>query len=346
MTILKNPFGVRNGVVIFVDDLSIAERGNACHCNCPHCDGEFQARMGDVKVHHFAHNKGACDEVKAYLSGLYKMIQQILLSESHFYVPDVIVSYDFPENELLNEQNIHSHIEYISKDEQRKNKITASEGIHMVFDRAELSYDNKDNIQAIELTYSSAKMAIKVMPPDTLCKLGYATPHKDMATLVLDFANDAEKIQKSNTSTFREYLLSNLLKKRWIYNKNAEIVYPQIFEHNKKAYEKCQKKLQNEARKKELQEQRERKLHEQREKEQTSKLKAEQLNAEVKLNIGYTQVKGLFVQQDRQILDEFNVRWVKCELCGDIKPFNKFTIYGGMNHMNIGKCTDCMRKMR
>jgi competence CoiA-like predicted nuclease len=56
MTVLRNPFVIREGSVILIEDLSKDERGLKCRCKCPECGGEFIARMGDVKEHHFAHS--------------------------------------------------------------------------------------------------------------------------------------------------------------------------------------------------------------------------------------------------------------------------------------------------
>lgn len=58
----------------------------------------------------------------------------------------------------------------------------------------------------------------------------------------------------------------------------------------------------------------------------------------------YNEVKDLFTQQDTQIRDSQDVRWIKCELCGQILPEDKFVSYGGQNHINLGICNECDRK--
>ena len=55
----------------------------------------------------------------------------------------------------------------------------------------------------------------------------------------------------------------------------------------------------------------------------------------------YHEVKDLFTQQDAQIRDSRGVRWVKCEICGQILPSDAFVSYGGPNHVNLGKCNAC-----
>ena len=240
---LRNPFAVRNGNIILIEDLSEHERGLKCQCQCPACDGEFIAKMGDIKVHHFAHSKDACDEVLAYTTGLYRLIHQILCGGSPFYIPALAISYSFPFGGALNKINIGSYIKIVPEGYSSKNKRTktVSPGRFISFDGAEIICDSKGNMQAIELTYMNSRMAIKVMPPDTLCKTGAVTAHKDMATLVLDYTGDVEVIQTFDSAAFQDYLLSGNLSKRWIYNPKVEKVYAELITESEKVYQEYQK---------------------------------------------------------------------------------------------------------
>jgi hypothetical protein len=311
------------------------------------------ARMGDEKVHHFAHSKDACDEVLAYTTGLYRLIYQVLISGSPFYVPALVVSYGIPRNGLT-ESNIDDYCKIIPEkypDERNKRKMTVSSGKTIVFDSAEIIYDGKKHMEAIELTYSGSRMAIKIMPPDTVCKIGSVIRHKDMATLVLDFSHDADVIQSSNSKSFREYLLSDNLIKYWIYNPKVKKVYPQILAESKKVYDEYldAKKQQDEKRE-----------HAYRQAEEARILAANQAIAQrddevrrrkesadaarlKELSIGYEQVKDKFVQQTEHIRDSYGYRWVECEYCGEIKRDSDFSSYGGLNRVNLGHCNKCAR---
>ena len=57
----------------------------------------------------------------------------------------------------------------------------------------------------------------------------------------------------------------------------------------------------------------------------------------------YNEVKDKFVQQETPIKDSSGRRWVQCELCHEIKEDRKFSSYGGMHHVNLGKCSKCSR---
>lgn len=55
----------------------------------------------------------------------------------------------------------------------------------------------------------------------------------------------------------------------------------------------------------------------------------------------YNEVKDKFIQQVDSIRDSAGMRWIQCELCGEIKPEKEFGTYGGPDHVNLGKCYTC-----
>jgi len=354
---LRNPFAVRDGSIILIEDLSEHERGLQCHCQCPACDGAFIARMGDVKVHHFAHSKDACDEVLAYTTGLYRLIHQVLSGGCPFYVPALVVSYSFPAGGVLNAHNISSYVK-IATDKYRSNsKMTVSPGRYITFNCAEIILDSKGNMEAIELAHKNSRMAIKVMPPDTVCKSGTVTAHKGLATLVLDFAKDSNVIQSSNTEAFQRYLLSQSCNKRWIYNPKVERVYPELIARSEKAFREYQE------RQRQLEEERKQAARERTElrrtiteqqaarREKQKRLEEEQREAERVAAIerqrkleeeSYQWLEKQNFQQAEHIIDSHGLRWIQCERCGERKTTSHFSLYGGSNQ--IGLCTACARK--
>lgn len=80
MSDLKNPFGLRDGRIIMIEDIPPTERGLRCNCVCPACGDSFEARLGSVRVHHFAHSGEGCDEEVAALTGLYMLVREYILS--------------------------------------------------------------------------------------------------------------------------------------------------------------------------------------------------------------------------------------------------------------------------
>lgn len=51
----------------------------------------------------------------------------------------------------------------------------------------------------------------------------------------------------------------------------------------------------------------------------------------------------LIDQQEVQVRDSQDRRWVKCKFCGKIALDSEFSSYGGTNHINLGICHECQR---
>ncbi|MDR1694247.1 MAG: hypothetical protein LBR70_03540 [Lactobacillaceae bacterium] len=342
---VRNPFAIRDGKAVMIEDLDYeSERGLKCQCKCPNCKGDFMAKMGDVRIHHFSHTKDACDDVLSYISGLYAHIQQALETDTPFYVPALVVSYNLPYNSILNETNVGTHTKIIRENSNTTNKLTVSEGQHILFKNVELCCDDKNHIQALELTYMDRKIAIKVRPPDTICKTSTVSKHKDMATLVLDFANDTDRIQSMNTKAFKEYLLSDKPDKYWIYNPKIKEVYPQIISQSEKAYKESLERQKKYEEERKAVNQQQVVQYEIPDWSYNEKREVKSVAAKEKHISGYEQVKDKpFEQNNYQIRDSFDIRWVKCKLCGEIKPAKEFSSYGGSNSMNFGECYSCRK---
>jgi len=331
MSEVRNPFAIKDGVIILINDLSANQRGLKCNCRCPACDGEFIARMGMIKIHHFAHSKDPCDETIAYTTGLYKLIQQVLLEGKPFYLPALEIMYNFPFNDVLNEHNFESYVSIVGKYRKDKEYMLISDGKNVIADNIELSYDNKNYVQALELRINGKKMAIKVMPPDTICKIASVKPHQDMATLVLDFTNEIEIIQNVNSKNFQKFLLSEELQKYWISNPKIKDVFHKLVELSKEHYERRQRYLA------------EQKLEEEKQREALEKQRAIELAEKLKREEEFRlSLKERFTQQKEPIYDDNRNRLIQCKICNEIKPAVQIHRLGGYGELNLGECKACV----
>ena len=87
-------------------------------------------------------------------------------------------------------------------------------------------------------------------------------------------------------------------------------------------------------------------LRKEREKEfELARARQKQID-EMQYVYGYNEVKDKFTQQEHQIRDSLGRRWIKCKLCGEIKPEAEFGTYGGINQINLGVCNQCSRHGR
>jgi hypothetical protein len=86
-TSLLFPYGLRNGVLTHIDDVS---RGLACECVCPACDAKLVARKGQQRIPHFAHARG---EQCSYglETGLHLAAKEILNEKREIVLPPVLL---------------------------------------------------------------------------------------------------------------------------------------------------------------------------------------------------------------------------------------------------------------
>ena len=67
---------------------------------------------------------------------------------------------------------------------------------------------------------------------------------------------------------------------------------------------------------------------------------------ELKYQSCHNEVKDKFTQQEHPIFDSSRRRWIKCEVCGEIKPISAFSTYGGLGRVNLGLCAQCHHSHR
>lgn len=77
------PFGLKDGKLV---NICQVDRGLACGCACPACNGPLIARKGDIRIHHFAHHGiPPCSEALAI--SIRAAIKQLLDDRRPFFLP-------------------------------------------------------------------------------------------------------------------------------------------------------------------------------------------------------------------------------------------------------------------
>lgn len=378
---LRNPFGLRNGQIILIEDIPQSENGLRCDCVCPACKEPFEARMGDIRRHHFAHSGQGCDEVNAYLTGLYMLLNEYLTSGNPIYTPPVIVAFDLSAHFCLNEENIGDHTRLLSESQNKEREICLYESKTIRFTTSAIVKDSKERPKAILAEAHGRKLAIRITPPNTVCKYGTVSQYMDYPTLEIDLSTAAVLLQTKRKDAVFQYLLKEHEIYRWIYNPIISEAYFQIMKRSKAYYEAAQARMKKEEAqrradairraeeekkraeeaKKRFEEQariqsellKQRAIERQQLQQELEKRQAEekvrreaqaQRKKDEKYALGLSDVRELFTQQKSIIRDRFGNRWVKCEVCGAIKQDIEFSSYGGMNHINLGTCRECSRK--
>src|SRR5436305_2103445 len=86
---LKLPFGLRDGLLLHVDEVS---QGLACGCVCPGCRQRLIARKGQVTKHHFAHHHGgSC--ATGLETALHLAAKRVLGEQRRIALPPVILEF-------------------------------------------------------------------------------------------------------------------------------------------------------------------------------------------------------------------------------------------------------------
>lgn len=68
------------------------------------------------------------------------------------------------------------------------------------------------------------------------------------------------------------------------------------------------------------------------------------ISLEERIQLGRQDVMGRMESPSEEpVFDRFNVRWIKCIRCQEIKPADEMSMYGGKDGANRGTCRDCGR---
>ncbi len=332
---IRNPFGLRNGKIVMIEDISIEERGLQCNCVCPNCKEPLIARLGEINRHHFAHSGKGCDEVNAYLTGMYMVLNEHLFNKHPIYLPPVIARFNLSAWTYITEKTIENNVDLLSASVNDSNEEVACKGVEQaVFDNTEIVFSSSGKPEAIVVYRGTHSMAIRILPPSSVCKQANTSRYKDLATLEINLSGCEDFLQESSKSKIFSYIEKSRTICKWIYNPFIKRAFPNILERSKKYYEVAQEKMKKEEERQSILKNRE--IH----------FKAPSyIRSETKPRVddrrGYEEVKDRFTQQDEQIRDSYGNRWIQCEECGKIERESYFAYYGGENHVNLGICKDC-----
>ena len=85
-------YGIREGKLISIDEISYEERGLKCNCFCPSCGGRLQAKIGSgIRARHFSHINKDCDIKTALQTALHLMAKEIIAEKKQMILPEYVV---------------------------------------------------------------------------------------------------------------------------------------------------------------------------------------------------------------------------------------------------------------
>ncbi len=92
---IKLQYGLRNGKIISIWDLTEEDRGLKCNCICPGCGMQLQAKLGSgKKQRHFSHNNANCNIAIAQQTALHMLAKEIIEQEKTVKFPPIIIPFE------------------------------------------------------------------------------------------------------------------------------------------------------------------------------------------------------------------------------------------------------------
>lgn len=274
---LRNPFALRNDKVVLIEDISLQEKGLKCDCICPVCKEPFEVKMGDIRRHHFCHSGKGCDEINAYMTGLYMLIKEYLDSGFHLHLPPVIAGFTLSADYCITEANVDKYVELRSRSVRSNLEIVVCSERVAYFVSANIEKNSDDNPQAIIAeTRNGDKYAIVIAPPEIVCITPKVKQYKDYNTIEIDLSYAEEIIQNSKKEALFSYIRDNKELCSWVFNSEISKLYPDIIKRSKAYYDAAQNNKQEEERKREEERQIQEQLRKEaeRKREEERRLKA------------------------------------------------------------------------
>lgn len=233
---LKLPFGLRNGKLVHITDITEEEKGSRCNCICPGCGQNLIARLGKVRSHHFAHSNSECSN--ALETALHYFAKEVLEKHMKLTLPALKIYHRAdstnPIDVFYNKYEGRHEAPLLS---YRVKGI--SQSIEVFFDLVECE-KKVDEIRPDIIVYKNGvPLIIEIAVThyvdhqkySQIKKLGYSTIEIDLGNSGIDFYNfDKEKLE--------ELIITSAECKNWVFNRKAELEKQKLIEEKKQQAQK------------------------------------------------------------------------------------------------------------
>lgn len=229
---LKNPFGLRDGSIVTIEDISESERGKKCGCVCPSCGAALIARKGEEREHHFAHDPNhPCDERKAMMISSYTLLKEALEEKGEFHYPETwwnpeTGAFDSKQRTDAYEQLYRSDIVQIKDTDLRQSSAGIPEALVVTEGEKEHQF------------------AIRLLFPTTVCgQQESEKKYEEYSTLVIDLT-DTKTGDGWTVQEWKKFYCDGSKDKKWVWNT--------IIEEKKEEWEKEREEIRKQAEKKRM----------------------------------------------------------------------------------------------
>lgn len=195
---IKNYYGMKKGSdeIVAIVDLSNTQRGLKCGCVCPVCHADFLAKMGEIRAAHFAHSGKSCDAEKANMTGLFMMIRDYLMSGGQICYPAAKWKYDLTFGDAAIPISFQSFDERVTLDSDGNTPKDCR------FDSVNIVQNKNEYPIALLCQKGDYTLALRVVPPATICKTPTRTAYDCLPTLLLDLSEKSfDYLSQKNISS-------------------------------------------------------------------------------------------------------------------------------------------------
>lgn len=292
---IKLAFGLKNGKIIHIDELSEKERGLSCNCVCPCCGAPLQAKMGSKNRHHFSHTSENCSSETAIQSALHLLAKEIITQKGGLLFPSIDLEYKNSSYFSYEySQSLPKCIEIKPKRYIECDNIFLERKLSSIV--PDIIFVAKENSCIIEIAVTHFVDKIK---KEKIRKLG-------LPAIEIDLSNIYKKDLK--IEEIENEIINSESNKKWIYYPNFENLIQKAELKYKKAIDEIEYKKQ-EAEKERKKQAEARKAQ----REQYYKSKLEQYRSDIKTN---NVIKGLHFYKD--IKDGFIPYFLDIPIDGEI----------------------------
>lgn len=362
---------VPTGELRHVDDV---ENGKACDCTCPdpRCGQRLIAKNGGEKrIHHFAHERGSCSWAVEYVISL--LAAEAVRTAGRITFPALTYH-----DALRREEVTHAAPGSVPVATVELGEVSGRLAPDLVLTwRARSGEERRFAVvfqlvhrvteeQVSRLASATEGVVLVDLRADMRRALREQGRHADRSAVVMSY-QDADYIAEVLGDPHGELVT-------WAYNATAERLHAESVDRRKRADE--ERRARREAEERRRQERAERLRQEREERERIARVEREAREAELAKERELAEkrraerrrrqeeekrreeamrpehdhehladMSRLVEQQEVPAKDRFGRRWVKCRSCGKVAPERQFSMFGGRGCLNLGICTECMRRM-
>lgn len=219
---VKLRYGLKNGQIKSIYDISIEEKGLKCGCVCPACGMELQARIGKINQRHFAHKNKNCNIATAQQTAMHIRAKEIIYNEREMLFPEITLTFS--------ESSVYLKHKMLKNDERIPKKIVGKAAKVLTCDRVILEKKLDDIVPDIAFYIGNQVCLIEIAVTHFIDKAKLEKIKKlDLPVLEIDLRKLCN--MENSEKYLRKELLYNPENRYWVH-------YPNMNKALKKADDK------------------------------------------------------------------------------------------------------------